>query len=208
MPQLLSKPGSRSARTRAALIEAGLQLFAERPIDAVPVDDIVAAAGVAKGSFFNHFNDKQAFANAIATDIRLDMEARVAAANRHVHDPLERLTGGMVVAVDFALSERKRALVMLRGMAWTTERNHPLNAGLRDDIDACITAGHFNEQAERSGLPFWLGTCQMLMVSVLSQNLSRQDAAAQLCDTMVMALSGLGVRPSLAHALSQRAYST
>lgn len=204
MSLVLSKPNPRSARTRAALIDAGLQLFAERPIDAVAVDDIVAAAGVAKGSFFNHFDDKHAFANAIATDIRLDVEARVAAANCDVHDPLERLTGGMVVAVEFALSRRKRALVMLRGMAWTTERNHPLNVGLRADIDACIAAGHFNHQAGRSGLLFWLGACQMLMVSVLAQNLSRQDSAAQMCDTIVMALSGMGVKPLLADALGQK----
>jgi AcrR family transcriptional regulator len=204
MSPLLGKPNSRSARTRAALIDAGLQLFADRPIDAVPVDDIVAAAGVAKGSFFNHFDDKHAFANAIATEIRLDVEARVAAVNRDVHDPLERLTGGMAVAVEFALLERKRALVMLRGITWSTSRDHPLNAGLRDDIDACIVAGHFNGQAGRSGLMFWLGACQMLMVSVLAHDMSRQDAAAQMRDTMVMALSGMGVKPLLADALGQQ----
>ena len=204
MSPLLSKPNPRCARTRAALIDAGLQLFAERPIDAVPVDDIVAAAGVAKGSFFNHFDDKQAFANAIATDIRLDVEARVAEANRDVRGPLERLTGGMVVAVEFALSQRKRALVMLRAMASTTERNHPLNAGLRADIEACIAAGHLNEQARRSGLLFWLGACQMLMMSVLTQTLSRQDAAAQMGDTMVMTLIGMGVKPKVADKLGQQ----
>ncbi len=115
-----------------------------------------------KGSFFNHFNDKHAFANAIATELRLNVEARVAEANREIHDPLERLTGGMVVAVEFALSQRKRAMVMLRGMTWATSRDHPLNADLRDDIDACVAAGYFNVQAARSGLLFWLGSCQML----------------------------------------------
>ena len=204
MSLVLSKPNPRSVRTRAALIEAGLQLFAERPIDAVPVDDIVAAAGVAKGSFFNHFDDKHAFANAIAGQIRLEVEGRVAEANRDVHDPLERLTGGMTVAVEFALSQRKPALVMLRAMAWTTSRDHPLNAGLRDDINMCIAAGHLNEQAGRSGLHFWLGACHMLMLTILAQNLSREDAAAQMRDTMVMALSGMGVKPALAQTLGQQ----
>ena len=200
----LSKPSPRSARTRAALIDAGLQLFSERPIDAVPVDDIVAAAGVAKGSFFNHFNDKHTFANAIATELRLNVETRVAEANRETHEPLERLTGGMVVAVDFALSERKRAMVMLRGMTWATSRDHPLNAGLRDDIDACVAAGHFNEHAERTGLLFWLGACQMLMADVLAQDLSRQDAAKHMRDAVVMALLGMGVDSSSAQRLGAR----
>lgn len=204
MSVLAAKPSPRSARTRAALIDAGLRLFAERPIDAVPVDDIVASAGVAKGSFFNHFDDKQAFANAIATEIRRDVEARVDAFNRDISDPLERLTGGMVVAAEFALSERSRALVMLRAMIWSTARDHPLNAGLRGDIDACIAAGHFNSPAARSGLPFWLGACQTLMVSVLAQNLPRAAAAEQLRDTMQMALTGMGAAPELADRLSQQ----
>ena len=55
----------RAARTRTALLEAGLDLLADRPIDAIAIDELVAAAGVAKGSFFNHFGDKYGFANAI-----------------------------------------------------------------------------------------------------------------------------------------------
>ena len=47
----------RAARTRAALLAAGFDLLVERPIDAIPIDDVVARAGVAKGSFFNHFAD-------------------------------------------------------------------------------------------------------------------------------------------------------
>ncbi|MEY4952880.1 MAG: hypothetical protein RL299_1304, partial [Pseudomonadota bacterium] len=42
----------RAARTRQALIEAGFELLAERPIDAVAIDEVVTRAGVAKGSFF------------------------------------------------------------------------------------------------------------------------------------------------------------
>jgi AcrR family transcriptional regulator len=185
-------------------MDAGLQLFSERPIDAVPVDDIVSTAGVAKGSFFNHFADKHAFAGAIAAEIRLDIEARISEANRDVRDPLERLTSGMAVAVKFALSERKRTMVLLRGMAWSTSRDHPLNAGLRDDIDACIVAGHFNQQARRSGLLFWLGTCQMLMMSVLAENLSRQAAVERTHDAVVIALSGMGVKAALVRRLAEK----
>jgi AcrR family transcriptional regulator len=193
MKLVSSKPLTRRDRTRTALIDAGLRLFAERPIDAVAVDEIVASAGVAKGSFFNHFRDKHAFASTIATDIRRDVENRVAAANCDIDDPLERLTGGMVVAVDFALSEPRRAMVMLRGMTWSTSRDNPLNAGLNEDIDACIAAGFFHDHAKRSGLPFWLGACQMLMISVLAEDLSRRQAAQRMSDTIRMALAGMGV---------------
>lgn len=193
MPRPSPSPHPRRMRTRDAMIHAGLGLFAERPIDAVPIDDIVTAAGVAKGSFFNHFADKQEFANAIAAEIRQDIEARVAKANGNIRDPLERLSGGMMIAVGFALLQRDRAKVMLRGMAWTTGRDHPLNSGLREDIDACIAADLFNEEACGSGLQFWLGACQMVMVSVIAQHLSHPEAAERMRETIIMALSGMGV---------------
>ncbi|MFM7445989.1 MAG: preprotein translocase subunit SecG, partial [Tabrizicola sp.] len=90
----------RAKRTRAALIAAGFDLLVERPIDAIPIDDVVAKAAVAKGSFFNHFRDKQAFAEAIATEVRLELENQVALANADVVDPVARIAGGMRIGAE------------------------------------------------------------------------------------------------------------
>ena len=91
-----AQPNPRAARTRAALLAAGFELLAERPIDAIAIDEVVARAGVAKGSFFNHFTDKPGFANAIGAAVRMELEARVDAANDGVSDPVARLAGGRV----------------------------------------------------------------------------------------------------------------
>ena len=72
----------RAARTKAALVAAGRRLFSERPIDAVTVDDIVQAAEVGKGSFYNHFTDREALARAIATQIRASIESAVGTGNQ------------------------------------------------------------------------------------------------------------------------------
>lgn len=193
MPNAPAETRSRNTPTRAALIRAGLRLFAERPIDAVPIDDIVSAAGVAKGSFFNHFEDKQNFANAVATEVRLDIETRVASANAALRDPLERLVGGMVVGVDFALTQPERATIMLRGLTLATGRNHPLNQGVREDIDACIAEGIFNEATRRSAMLFWFGACQTFMLHVIDRKLPRAEAAERMQEIISMALTGLGV---------------
>ncbi len=192
----------RSTRTRLSLVEAGLQLFAERPVDAVPIDDIVAAAGVAKGSFFNHFEDKQAFAAAIGSEIRMDVEARIEEANRGLEDPLERLVGGMRVAVDYALSEKARAIIMARGFNLATGRDHPLNAGLRKDIDAACAMGLLRKEADSAGLLLWLGACHFVVANVIERKLSRPKAAARMQDIMIMSLLGLGVDETRAERLA------
>ena len=50
-------------------------LLAQRDVGALSVDEIVAAADVAKGSFYNHFQDKDAFAREIGAGAGTDSAA-------------------------------------------------------------------------------------------------------------------------------------
>ena len=85
------RPDRRRARTRAALLQAGQSLFAAQSVDAVSIDDIVLAADVAKGSFYNHFADKDALAREVAVTVRGEVEAQVDLANAGVADPVMRM---------------------------------------------------------------------------------------------------------------------
>jgi TetR/AcrR family transcriptional repressor of nem operon len=53
---------------RNAVLEAGIKLFTERGFNASSVQDITEAAGVPKGSFYNHFKSKEALAAEIVTE--------------------------------------------------------------------------------------------------------------------------------------------
>lgn len=195
----------RAARTRSALIAAGFDLLVERPIDAIPIDDVVARAGVAKGSFFNHFADKQDFARAIATEVRLEVEELVARANSGVADPIERIAGGMRVAAEFALTQPKRTIAVLRSQGSSTARAHPLNRGLREDIEAAIALGALRPEAANSGLLYWLGLCQAMMVNTIERSLDGVEFRKRLSEMLVLGLTGLGVPEARAAAIANAA---
>jgi AcrR family transcriptional regulator len=199
--------GKRAARTRQSLLAAGFDLLVDRPLDAIPIDDVVSAAGVAKGSFFNHFVDKGGFATAMAAEIRLELEARISKANDDVGDPLARLAGGMQVAVEFALQERKRTIALLRSSSSATSQDHPLNQGVKADIQASISAGLLRKEAAATGVLFWLGLCQVMMANIAERNITRSAAAGKLHEMLVLGLTGLGAdEPSakkIAHHASQ-----
>ena len=193
---MLSQPAPsspRAARTRAALIAAGFDLLVERPIDAIAIDDVVAKAGVAKGSFFNHFADKAAFAAAIATEVRVELEARVAHANSDVTDPIERIAGGMRVGAEFAIGQPKRTTVLLRTQASSTARAHPLNRGLLDDIEAACAQGLLRSEAKDTGVLYWLGLCQVLMINLIERKPNKAAASRRVGEMIVLGLTGLGV---------------
>lgn len=50
---------ARGDRTRAALVEAAMALFDRKGVEATSVDEITAAAAVAKGTFYVHFQHKE-----------------------------------------------------------------------------------------------------------------------------------------------------
>ncbi len=196
-------PSPRIRRTRAALIAAGLELLASRPIDAIAIDELVARAGVAKGSFFNHFEDKHDFAAAVATEVRLEVEAEVTRANAGVADPVARIAGGMAVGADFALSQPRRALVLLRSQVPATRQTHPLNRGLKEDVAAALAAGQLRPEAAEAGVVYWLGLCQVLMIHLIETAPTRAEAGVRLREMLVMGLSGLGVPEPRVNAVAE-----
>ena len=45
----------RRARMRRKLVESALFVFAEKGVDASVIEDVIAAAGVSRGTFYNYF---------------------------------------------------------------------------------------------------------------------------------------------------------
>lgn len=68
-----SKPEGKRARNRRerteALLEAGLELFLERGVEPVTIDELAKAAGMAKGNFYRYFDDKGALVDGILAPI-------------------------------------------------------------------------------------------------------------------------------------------
>jgi len=66
MEKNLSRRERKKRETRQRLVEAALRLFREQGYDGTTVGQIAGAAGVAKGTFFNYFETKEAILPALA----------------------------------------------------------------------------------------------------------------------------------------------
>lgn len=67
------KVQERTLKTRAKLIDAARQIIDEVGFGALRVEEVVRRAGVAKGTFFSHFSDKDALMD-ILIGARIDAE--------------------------------------------------------------------------------------------------------------------------------------
>jgi AcrR family transcriptional regulator len=163
------RPDRRRERTREALLEAGRMLLAQRDVEAFSVDEIVAAADVAKGSFYNHFHDKDAFAREIGAGVRREAEQAVAAANDGVDDPATRLARALCVFIRFAIQHRDSAQVLWRFNSGATIADAPANRGLREEVLRARRRREFTSLDIESAVLMIMGTVVISMRHVLEE---------------------------------------
>ena len=182
----------RAARTKAALMAAGRRLLSQRPIDAVTVDDIVQAAEVGKGSFYNHFADREALARAIATQIRASIEGAVARANAGVDDPARRMARAVCTYLRYALDEPEQAGALVHIHTGHTSLTAPLNRGLVEDLEAGLASGWFGIATVESGVLYVAGVTQLALVRIVQE--PNPAFAISLSQQMcALVLRGLGL---------------
>jgi AcrR family transcriptional regulator len=80
--------------TRERLVEAALELFAERGYAAVGTEEIVKRAALTRGALYHHFADKRDLFRAVHERVEEDLVGRIAAEMGGVTDPWEVLTTG------------------------------------------------------------------------------------------------------------------
>lgn len=188
-------------RTRAALLRAGQSLFSARSVDGVSIDDIVAAADVAKGSFYNHFADKDALARALADQARRSAEALAAAVGAGVEDPAERVARAVCGFARQALEHPEGARLMQRLFQGAAIPDAPMNAGVRADIQAGLAAGRFEGVSLEAGVLMAVGVVQMTVARTLDQD-APAHAALLAQDLAFGLLRGLGLTAPAARAIA------
>lgn len=199
-----SKPTGRAALTRQALIDAGRKLFSERAVDAVTIDDIVLAARVAKGSFYNHFPDRAALVRAVTAEIRSGLERSVVKANQDITDPAHRTVRGLCVYLAFAAQQPERAGALLRIQGGHTAMDARLNQGLVKDIAEGQQSGRFILPSVEAGVLLVMGSAQIALARLQEAPVGTDAGllAEQLCTLL---LRSFGLAPDEAQTIAHQA---
>ncbi len=71
-----STPGKRE-RTRTALIEAAIEVLAEKGLEGTSIDDLMRVAGMARGTFYNYFQTRDEVASAVSAYIKEQLRSTV-----------------------------------------------------------------------------------------------------------------------------------
>ncbi|MEU5397725.1 TetR/AcrR family transcriptional regulator [Streptomyces sp. NPDC005963] len=150
MESASSKHAQRSQATRAKLVGAARQLFAERGYAGVGTEEIVKAAGVTRGALYHQFRDKtdlfDATVQAVEADITRHITTEVLAT---ASDPVQALKDGARAFLDaFTEPDAERILLLDAPgvLGWRRWReigqDHGLGA-ITAALEAAMAAGAF-----------------------------------------------------------------
>lgn len=202
MPQgEASRREARKASTRDALLRAGRSLFAQEAVDAVSIDAVVAAAGVSKGSFYNHFLDRNALAECVASDIRAELHAQVERVNAGEADAARRMARAVCVFFRYAVSDPEGAAALARIHGAHISTLSPHNAPLVADIRLGLTSGRFHIPTLDSGVVLVIGAVQAGMLSILQEG-GPALAVARAQQLAMLTLRALGVEAQEAERIA------
>jgi TetR/AcrR family transcriptional regulator, transcriptional repressor for nem operon len=124
--------------SRSKLLDAALQVIRTKGYVATTVDDICAAAGVTKGSFFHHFKSKEELALAAVEHWNVMTGDLFAQSDYHQHaDPRDRVLGYIDLRADILQGELPDYTCLLGMMVQETFDTHPR---IRDACRAGIAA--------------------------------------------------------------------
>jgi AcrR family transcriptional regulator len=98
---------------RAQLLALGLDIFAARAYDDVPIDEIARAAGISKGLLFHYFPSKRHYYVATIREAARDLLAQTTA--EHVEGPIARLEAGLDAYIAYISRHGPAYAAMLRG---------------------------------------------------------------------------------------------
>jgi AcrR family transcriptional regulator len=192
---------AKRARTRAAILDAARDCYAAASADAVTVDAVMQAAGLAKGTFYVHFEDLAELEAELGAALVAEIDERLQPARLAVSNPLTRLATAITIMLRLLAVQPARARLAARSSARIPVVGQAVRVRLREDLAAA-------QEAERLALPSSdLASRIVFAIAVQAAEdlgLSRIDAST-IPDIVRTILRAIGCAPADAAARAAQA---
>jgi AcrR family transcriptional regulator len=191
---------TKRTRTRSTLIDSAIDVFSEKGIEEASIHEITAIAGLANGTFYNHFKDKDELAlassEAIALEIAKVLDERMSDLDRGV----SRVVVASWAFLTIACSAEPWACVLVGQYL-----RHPGVEGsafqyMRADIERAVAQGQVEAEVDT----FLLEQIASLMMAALRRLLNvgmQADVLSRTCENI---LRLLGLTPTQARREVER----
>ena len=182
---------AKRARTRAAILDAALQCYAAGP---VTVDAVMQAAGLAKGTFYVHFEDLASLEEELGATLIAELDERLQPARLAVSDPLTRFATATTILLRYLAAAPARARLAAHAAVDIPDVSQAVLVRMREDLGAAQAAGRL--VLPSTGLAARIGAAIVLQAA-RDLSLGRIDAGT-VPDIVRAILRAIGCAPEAA----------
>jgi AcrR family transcriptional regulator len=187
-------------KTRRQLMKAARVLYSTRAIESVIVDDVVRQAGVAKGTFYIHFENIEALQMAVADELAQSFVELLEPRRSRLNNPIELIADGCFTFIDQAVQNPFWGGLVAR-YAWAFPTvGRAARDLLAEDLHRATVKRHVAAISPELGSALVVGIVLQVMRAASERRLHGSDVPA----AVVGILSALGVSRRVATAAVKR----
>ncbi|HKT74070.1 MAG TPA: TetR/AcrR family transcriptional regulator [Steroidobacteraceae bacterium] len=186
-------------RTRARLIDATAELIAKGGADSATIAEITATAGLASGTFYNHFKDRAEIIAETAISIMEQIASQINLAGRAEKDILVRFAAGTRRFLDIAYGHPTWAWAVLHSLDYLPALRPRVYVYVGSTVHIGYESGQFSHEDD-----FTLHILNAMLFAAVRARLtgkSGPDTGARVAE---MQLRVLGVPAGRARAAANR----
>lgn len=188
----------RREQTRRRLLSAALAVFAEKGTSNVVIEDFIAAAGVARGTFYNYFSTTEELLDAVTSELTDQVLKQIDDEVLKIGNPLERLTNGCLMYMHAAVEVPHLGAFLSRTGSRSKALGRLVDVYLPRDLEAARQDGSLHFSSLRAARDLVIASLNRAIDSVHGGHAEREH----LRDVFELVLRGLGVTAARAGKLS------
>jgi len=187
-------------RTRSALIDSAINVIADKGFEAASIKEITQAAGLANGTFYNHFTDREALtreaASVVAVEIALEIEDEV----KDIADALDKVIISSDKMIERSLSAPTWGKIFIGAWHHLNDFGQDVAQVMRRDLKLAKRQGSINVSINQ------LLELQLIALIVLATSLQLEGgrSKATRLGTAESILRLLGITPEEAKSRASK----
>lgn len=190
----------RREKTRARLVQSAIPVFAEKGVDASVIDDVIAAAGVSRGTFYNYFQSNRDLLIAVNHQLGDELILVVKETVAGFPDPAERVAAGIGLLIQVTRDKPLLARFVAKCGLDTAGPSSLVYQYLADQIQKGIDEGRFFPCPLPIALDMLAGATLCAVLRISQGGVSDQHGP----EVVNMILRGLGLNAQDAQTLAAK----
>jgi AcrR family transcriptional regulator len=171
----LDRHARRREQTRRKLLDAAGALFARQGVDKTRINEITDGADVGFGSFYNHFDSKDAIVEAVLAETVSAQGAALETVTSRLDDPAEVVAAAHRYFVNLARADPDWGWLLIRLDLSQKISFEALRPFAQRDLERGIRAGRFNVPDKRVAL-FATGGALLAVMRLVLDGQAPRDA--------------------------------